>query len=124
MPGKSKLSTTTRSVSQKMPPLHPGEMLREEFMRPLGLSANALALALRVPVTRISEIVNERRSITADTALRLSRYFRMSPNFWLRLQTQYDLDMAEDQIASAIRREVRPAPRDAKTGELKPAASA
>jgi addiction module HigA family antidote len=107
-----------------MPPLHPGEMLREEFMRPLGLSANALALALRVPVTRISEIVNERRSITADTALRLSRYFRMSPNFWLRLQTQYDLDMAEDQIASAIRREVRPAPRDAKTGELKPAASA
>lgn len=124
MPGKSKLSTTTRSVSQNMPPLHPGEMLREEFMRPLGLSANALALALRVPVTRISEIVNERRSITADTALRLSRYFRMSPNFWLRLQTQYDLDMAEDQIASAIRREVRPAPRDAKTGELKPAASA
>ncbi len=124
MPGKSKLSTTTRSVSQQMPPLHPGEMLREEFMRPLGLSANALALALRVPVTRISEIVNERRSITADTALRLSRYFRMSPNFWLRLQTQYDLDMAEDQIASAIRREVRPAPRDAKTGELKPAASA
>ena len=124
MPGKSKLSTTTRSVSQKMPPLHPGELLREEFMRPLGLSANALALALRVPVTRISEIVNERRSITADTALRLSRYFRMSPNFWLRLQTQYDLDMAEDQLASAIRREVRPAPRDAKTGELKPAASA
>lgn len=99
-------------------------MLREDFMKPLGLSSNALALALRVPVTRISEIVNQRRSISADTALRLSRYFRMSPNFWLRLQTQYDLDMAEDQLASTIRREVRPAPRDAKTGELKPAATA
>ncbi|MGB6901698.1 MAG: HigA family addiction module antitoxin [Acidobacteriaceae bacterium] len=124
MPGRSKSSTTTKSVSQKMPPLHPGEMLREEFMKPLGLSANALALALRVPVTRITEIINERRSITPDTALRLSRYFRMSPNFWLRLQTQYDLDMAEDQLASAIRREVRPAPRNPRTGELKPAASA
>jgi addiction module HigA family antidote len=99
-------------------------MLREEFMKPLGLSANALALSLRVPVTRITEIVNQRRSITADTALRLSRYFRMSPSFWLRLQTQYDLDMAEDQIAGAIRREVRPAPRNPRTGELKPAASA
>ncbi|MFP5229188.1 MAG: HigA family addiction module antitoxin [Acidobacteriota bacterium] len=107
-----------------MPPLHPGEMLREEFMVPLGLSANALALALRVPVTRITEILNERRSITADTALRLSRYFGMSANFWLRLQAQYDLEVAEDEIASLIRREVRPAPRDAKTGELKPVASA
>ena len=83
-------------------------MLREDFMKPLGLSANALALALRVPVTRISEIANERRSITADTALRLSRYFGMSPNFWLRLQAQYDLEIAEDQLASSIRREVRP----------------
>jgi antitoxin HigA-1 len=124
MPGKSKSSTITKPSSAKMAPLHPGEMLREEFMKPLGLSANALALALRVPVTRISEIVNERRSITADTALRLSRYFRMSPNFWLRLQVQYDLDLAEDESAATIRREVRPAPRDAKTGELKTAASA
>jgi antitoxin HigA-1 len=124
MPGRSKSSTITRVGSQKMPPLHPGEMLREEFMRPLGLSANALALALRVPVTRISEIINERRSITADTALRLSRYFRMSPNFWLRLQTQYDLEVAEDEMADTIRREVRPAPRNTKTGELKPAATA
>ncbi len=123
MPGRSKSSTTTKVSSEKMPPLHPGEMLREEFMKPLGLSANALALSLRVPVTRISEIVNERRSITADTALRLSRYFRMSPNFWLRLQAQYDLEMAEDELAATIRREVRPAPRDAK-GELKPAATA
>jgi addiction module HigA family antidote len=99
-------------------------MLREDFMKPLGLSSNALALALRVPVTRISEIVNERRSITADTALRLAQYFGMSASFWMRLQTQYELDIAEDQVAADIRREVRPAPRDAKTGELKPAAIA
>lgn len=99
-------------------------MLREDFMKPLGLSANALAIALRVPVTRVSEIVNERRSITADTALRLSRYFRMSPGFWLRLQSQYDLEVAEDESAEIIRREVQPAPRDAKTGELKSAATA
>jgi addiction module HigA family antidote len=106
-----------------MSPLHPGEMLREEFMKPLGLSANALALALRVPVTRISEIVNERRGITADTALRLARYFGMSPGFWMRLQTQFDLETMEDERAVVIRREVRPAPRDARTGELKPAAN-
>ena len=67
-----------------MPAVHPGEMLLEEFMKPLGLSANALAIALRVPVTRISEIVRERRGITADTALRLARYFNMSPEFWMR----------------------------------------
>lgn len=124
MPGKSKSSITTKQGARRMPPLHPGEMLREEFMKPLGLSANALALALRVPVTRISEIVNERRSITADTALRLAQYFQMSPGFWLRLQTQFDLEIAEDQMAATIRREVQPAPRDAATGELKPAATA
>ena len=123
MPMKSKLLTTIRSKG-KMPPLHPGEMLREEFMRPLGISANALALALHVPVTRISEIVNERRSITADTALRLARYFRMPPEFWMNLQTQYELETAEDERAAAIRREVRPAPRDRRTGELKQQATA
>jgi len=123
MPGRSKSLTTTKAGS-KMPPLHPGEMLREDFMKPLGLSANALALALRVPVTRISEIVNERRSVTADTALRLAQYFGISASFWMRLQTQYELDLAEDQIAANIRREVQPAPRDEKTGELKPAANA
>ncbi len=79
-----------------MPALHPGEMLREEFMKPLGLSANALAMALRVPVTRISEILRERRGITADTALRLARYFNMTPEFWMRLQMDYDLESASD----------------------------
>jgi addiction module HigA family antidote len=91
-----------------MPPLHPGEMLREEFMKPLGLSANALAMELRVPVTRISEIVRERRGITADTALRLARYFNMSPEFWMRLQMDFDLESAADTAEAAIHQEIRP----------------
>ena len=85
-------------------------MLREEFMKPLGLSANALAIALRVPVTRISEIVRERRGITADTALRLARYFNMTPEFWMRLQMDYDLESAVDIEQSAILEEIRPRP--------------
>lgn len=93
-----------------MPPLHPGEMLREEFMKPLGLSANALAIELRVPVTRISEIVRERRGITADTALRLARYFNMTPEFWMRLQMDYDLESASDSVRATIRQEIRPRP--------------
>jgi addiction module HigA family antidote len=91
-----------------MPPLHPGEMLRNEFMKPLGLSSNALAMELRVPVTRISEIVRERRGITADTALRLARYFNMSPEFWMRLQMDYDLESAADAEESAIHEGIRP----------------
>lgn len=75
----------------RMRPVHPGEILREEFLRPLGLSVNALAGELRVPATRIHEIVNERRGITADTAVRLARYFDTSPEVWLNLQTAYDL---------------------------------
>jgi len=93
-----------------MPALHPGEMLREEFMKPLGLSANALAIALRVPVTRISEIVRERRGITADTALRLARYFNMTPEFWMRLQVDYDLESASAAQQAAIHQEIRPRP--------------
>jgi addiction module HigA family antidote len=94
----------------QMPPLHPGEMLREEFMKPLGLSANALAMELRVPVTRISEIVRERRGVTADTALRLARYFNMSPQFWMGLQMDFDLESAADAEETAIRNEIRPRP--------------
>ena len=113
MPTKSKLPTTTEpglKRGARMPPLHPGEMLREEFMKPLGLSANALAIALRVPVTRISEIVRERRGITADTALRLAHYFNMSPEFWMRLQMDYDLESAADAVRISIREEIRPRP--------------
>ncbi len=95
--------------SQKLlSPIHPGEILRAEFMQPLGLSMNRLALDLRVPVTRIAEIVHERRGITPDTALRLARYFNTSAAFWMNLQTSYDLEVAEDKLARAIEREVRP----------------
>ncbi len=121
---KSKSSTIIRRYEDRMPPLHPGEMLREDFMVPLGLSANALAMALRVPSTRISEIVNERRGITADTALRLGRYFRMTPEFWMNLQSHYDLESARDTTEAEIRKSVIPAPRDRRTGELKHGLSA
>lgn len=87
---------------------HPGEVLREEFMAPLSLSANALAIALRVPATRIGEIVNERRSITADTALRLARYFGTGPEFWLNLQQAHDLSVAAAERGEEIERDVQP----------------
>ena len=77
--------------NRQMSPVHPGEILREDLMRPLGLSVNGLARELKVPVTRISEIVNGRRALNADTALRLSRYFGSTPEFWIDLQAAYDL---------------------------------
>ena len=83
------------TVKNGMRPIHPGEILREEFMIPLGLSANALAIALRVPAPRINDIVRERRAISADTALRLARYFGTTAQFWLNLQSTYDLKQAE-----------------------------
>ena len=89
-------------------PMHPGEFLREEFMKPLGLSANALAMELRVPVTRIAEIVRERRGVTADTALRLARYFNMTPEFWMRLQMDFDLESTADAVQAAIHEAIRP----------------
>ncbi|MFZ0998100.1 MAG: HigA family addiction module antitoxin [Candidatus Sulfotelmatobacter sp.] len=92
-----------------LPPIHPGEILRAEFMEPLRLSMNRLALDLRVPVTRVAEIVHQRRSITPDTALRLARYFNTSPGFWLNLQSAYDLEVAQDKLSRMIEREVRPA---------------
>lgn len=94
--------------SRRLPPVHPGEILREDLMAPLGLSINRLARDLRVPVTRISEIVNVRRSITADTALRLARYFATTPEFWINLQGAYDLDVAMRASADQIKRDVHP----------------
>jgi len=91
-----------------MPPIHPGETLREDFMQPLGLSANRLAMELHVPVTRINDIVRCRRSITADTALRLSRYFGTSAQFWMNLQANYDLEVAQDARGSQIEERVTP----------------
>lgn len=92
-----------------MPPVHPGEILREDFMKPLGLVINKLALDLHVPATRIGEIVHERRRISPDTALRLARYFHTNPEFWLNLQNFYDLEVSRRSGAvSAIEREVQP----------------
>jgi addiction module HigA family antidote len=93
---------------RRLPPVHPGEILREDLMKPLGLSINRVARDLRVPVTRVSEIVNGRRSITADTALRLGRYFGSTPEFWLNLQTAHDLEVAARASATRIARDVHP----------------
>lgn len=96
---------------KRLPPIHPGEILREELLVPLNISANQLARDLRVPVTRITEILHGRRSITADTAMRLARYFGMTARFWMNIQTAYDLEVAERNAADTIDREVLP--RDA-----------
>lgn len=92
----------------KLPPVHPGEILLEDFLEPMELSQNRLALALGVPPRRINEIVLRKRGITADTALRLARYFGMSAHFWLGLQMDYELDVAEDLLAGRLDAEVRP----------------
>ena len=93
-------------IKNKIPPIHPGEILLEEFLKPMGLSQNKIALDIRVPARRINEIVLGKRRITPDTALRLAKYFHMSPQFWLGLQMDYDLDLAEDQYAAKIDQEV------------------
>ena len=93
---------------RKTDPLHPGEILQKEFIEPMGLSQNKLAMALRVPARRINEIVLGKRGITADTALRLARYFGMSPHFWLGLQMDYELDIAQDSLETRIAAEIMP----------------
>jgi len=95
-------------MARRLKPVHSGEILREEFMVPLGWSMNKMAMDLRVPVTRIADIANERRGISADTALRFARYFKNSPTFWMNLQTRYDLEVAEDEIAAKVERDVQP----------------
>ena len=85
---------------------HPGEILKHEFLAEIGMSQNQLALAMRVPARRVNEIVRGKRRVTSDTALRLARYFAMSPQFWLGLQMDYDLDVAEDATGARIEREV------------------
>ncbi|MBN1351838.1 HigA family addiction module antidote protein [candidate division KSB1 bacterium] len=91
----------------KIPPLHPGEILNEEFLKPMRLSQNRLAHSIRVPPRRINEIVQCKRRITADTALRLAKYFNMTPHFWLGLQMDYDLDIAEDKLAGKLDAEIQ-----------------
>ena len=95
-------------MRKKLKPVHPGEILSEEFMAPLGLSMNKMAMDLRVPVTRIADIVNEKRGITAETALRFARYFNNSPVFWMNLQTRYELEVAQDELAAKVERDVQP----------------
>ncbi len=93
---------------EKLHPVHPGEVLLEEFLKPLNLSQNRLAIEISVDARRINEIVHGTRSVTADTALRLSRYFDVSPQFWLGLQAEFDLDVTLDKLGHRIICEVRP----------------
>jgi len=90
----------------KLKPIHPGEVLTEDFMAPHGLTANRLALDLHVPANRISDVIRGKRAITADTALRLGRYFSTSPAMWMNLQARYDLEVSEDELGQKIKREV------------------
>jgi addiction module HigA family antidote len=92
-------------------PVHPGEILQTLFLDPLELSQNAIARELKVPPRRINEIVNGKRRITADTALRLARYFRVTPRYWMGLQADYDLDVAQDEIEDKINAEIKPCER-------------
>lgn len=95
-------------TKRQLDPIHPGEILEEEFIRPLGLSANALAKAIDVPVTRVSEIVRGRRGVTADTALRLGRFLGTTAELWLGLQSEYDLRVARRDLEETIRARVEP----------------
>lgn len=117
MPTTSKSRTITkrpaaRRARKRMAPVHPGEMLREEFLIPLGMSANALAMSVGVPATRIGEIVNERRGITGDTAIRLGEFFRVGPEFWMNLQARYELELARDAMEAAGSMKIEPMPVD------------
>ncbi len=94
--------------ARELAPIHPGKVLLERFLKPMNLSQNQLALSIGVPPRRINEIVLGKRGITAETALRLARYFYMSPRFWMDIQADYELDVAEDELADRLNREVRP----------------
>jgi len=94
-------------AEKRLPPVHPGEVLLEEFLEPLGLSQNRLGLSIGVHPRRINEIVLGKRRVTADTALRLARYFGTTPEFWMGLQTAYDLDVAADELGERLEREVQ-----------------
>ena len=92
------------TTTDKLPPVHPGEVLMEDFLKEMGITQHKLAVSIGVPPRRINEIVHGKRAVTADTALRLAKFFETSPQFWLGLQTQYDLDVAEDKILAEIER--------------------
>ena len=94
--------------TKKMAPVHPGEILLEQFLKPMGMSQNRLAIEISVPPRRINEIVKGNRRVTADTAMRLARFFSMTPQYWMGLQADYDLDVAQDELEEKIIQEVRP----------------
>ncbi len=96
------------SIGKRLSPTHPGEILREELLTPMGVSVYALAKAIKVPRSRVNDIVLGRRSITADTALRLARYFGTTPEFWINLQARYDLEVAVGTVGGTIEKEVSP----------------
>jgi len=104
---KSSITTNALATPNRVT-THPGEILSEEFLGPLGISANALAMALRVPATRIGAIIKGERSVTADTALRLARFFGTSPEFWMNLQAMHDLTKTRLESGGTIERDVRP----------------
>jgi antitoxin HigA-1 len=104
----SRSSTTTKRQPPELPPVHPGEILLEDFLKPMGISRYGLAKALGVPPQRIHDLVHGRRAMTADTALRLARYFAMEAQFWMNLQTRYDLEVAFDRLAGRLEQEVEP----------------
>ena len=93
-------------TKKKLSPIHPGEILAEEFLKPMGISQYRLAKDISVPPRRINEIVHGKRAVTADTALRLSRYFGLSDRFWINLQARYDLEMTKDRLGDRLEREV------------------
>jgi addiction module HigA family antidote len=95
-------------VKNNMRPIHPGEILREEYLEPLGMTPNALSIHLRVPAPRINDVVREKRGITTDTALRLARYFNTTAQYWLNLQISYELKLAEREVGSIIEKEIQP----------------
>jgi addiction module HigA family antidote len=100
--------SSTIIAEADLPNPHPGAILSEEFLKPMGLSQNSIARAIGVPPRRINEIVLGKRAISADTAMRLGRYFRMEPQFWLNLQSRYDLESAADALGDRLDREVKP----------------
>lgn len=95
-------------MPKKLAPIPPGEFLLEDFMQPAGLTANRLATELHIPTNRITNIIRGQRAITADTALRLARYFGNAPSFWMNIQARYELECAEDELADEIRRNIHP----------------
>jgi antitoxin HigA-1 len=104
----SRSSTTTERHAPELPPVHPGEVLLDDFLKPIGISQYALAKALGVPPQRVHDLVHGRRAMTADTALRLARYFAMEAQFWMNLQTRYELEVTADRLAGRLEQEVRP----------------